>query len=115
MRWLIPVGLVLMLAGGAGAIAAYVQSAQPGAGESTSANGTSDGGVPADEANRSNAGPLILAPLAGLALASASVAWASAWAAGRTRCRRTCVPPIRGTNSPRTRADRPWGSSRHAG
>ena len=69
MRWLIPVGLVLMLAGGAGAIAAYVQSAQPGAGESTSANGTSDGGVPADEANRSNAGPLILAPLAGLALA----------------------------------------------
>ena len=69
MRWLIPVGLVLMLAGGAGAIAAYVQAAHPGAGESTSANGTPDGGVPADDANRSNTGSLILAPLAGLALA----------------------------------------------
>ncbi len=69
MRWLIPVGVVLMLAGGAGAIAAYVQSARPTAGDSTSANRPSDGGVPADEANRSNAGSLILAPLAGLALA----------------------------------------------
>jgi hypothetical protein len=69
MRWLIPVGVVLMLAGGAGAIAAYVQAAQPAAGESGSANGTSDGGVPADDANRSNTGSLILAPLAGLALA----------------------------------------------
>ena len=28
MRWLIPVGIVLILAGGAGAVAAYVQSAQ---------------------------------------------------------------------------------------
>ncbi len=69
MRWLIPVGVVLMLAGGAGAIAAYVQSAQPGAGESTRANSSSDGGVPADDANRNGAGALILAPLAGLALA----------------------------------------------
>jgi hypothetical protein len=69
MRWLIPVDVVLMLAGGAGATAAYVQSARPHAGESASTNGVSGGGVPADQANRSHAGALILAPLAGLAMA----------------------------------------------
>ncbi len=48
MRWLIPVGLVLMLAGGACDGAARPARALP------------PGAVPADEATRSNAGPLIL-------------------------------------------------------
>lgn len=65
MRWLIPVGVVLILAGGAGAVAAYVQSAQDERLVTTDAGD----GVPAERANRSSAGALILAPLAGLALA----------------------------------------------
>lgn len=66
MRWLIPVGVVLILTGGAGAVTAYVQSAQD-----ASASVTQDAGdgVPAARANRTTTGALILAPLAGLALA----------------------------------------------
>jgi hypothetical protein len=67
MRWLIPVGVVLMLAGGGGAIAAYMQSATT----AESAIGTADAGdgVPSARANRTSTGALVLAPLAGLALA----------------------------------------------
>jgi hypothetical protein len=67
MRWLIPVGVVLMIAGGGGAIAAYVQSATT----AESAIGMTDAGdgVPAARANSSGTGALVLAPLAGLALA----------------------------------------------
>lgn len=68
MRWLIPVGLVLILAGGVGAVTAYVQGAQPSRGEVVATTPAS-GDVPATQANRSDAVPLFLAPLAGLALA----------------------------------------------
>jgi hypothetical protein len=108
MRWLIPVGLVLMLAGGAGAVAAYVQSAQPTAGESTSANGTADGGVPADDANRSSAGSLILAPLAGLALAlgvGCVGVGMGRWTHPKPSYERPANP---WNDSPRKRAARPW-------
>jgi hypothetical protein len=67
MRWLIPVGVVLVLAGGAGAVAAYVQSAQDD--ERVLVTTEASDGVPAARANRSSRGALILAPLAGLALA----------------------------------------------
>lgn len=67
MRWLIPVGIVLILAGGAGAVAAYVQSAQ--ADGSASITQDAGDGVPAARANRTTTGALILAPLSGLALA----------------------------------------------
>jgi hypothetical protein len=67
MRWLIPVGVVLMLAGGAGAVAAYVQAAS--ADDPTLATKDADDGVPADQANSTSTGAMILAPLAGLALA----------------------------------------------
>lgn len=68
MRWLIPIGLVLILAGVAGAITAYVQSAETASTEGT-APADADGGVPATRANRTDTVSLVLAPLAGLALA----------------------------------------------
>jgi hypothetical protein len=67
MRWLIPIGVVLILAGGAGAVAAYMQSAQDEPGASMTRE--SGDGVPAARANSTGTGALILAPLSGLALA----------------------------------------------
>ena len=67
MRWLIPLGIVLILAGGIGAVAAYRQSADPGPNDRIVQK--TDGDVPATAANDTGGGGLILAPLAGLALA----------------------------------------------
>lgn len=67
MRWLIPVGVVLMLAGGGGAVAAYMQSGASD--DSAIATEASGDGVPAARANDTSTGALILAPLSGLALA----------------------------------------------
>ena len=67
MRWLIPIGMVLILAGGAGAVAAYMQSARPDPNDRGVQQ--SEGQAPAAAANSSDTGALILAPLSGLALA----------------------------------------------
>jgi hypothetical protein len=66
MRWLIPVGLLLIVLGLGGAITAYVQSTRV---DGPPGNVGASGGVPAESANASGIGPLILAPLAGLTLA----------------------------------------------
>lgn len=66
MRWLIPVGLLLIVLGLGGAATAYVQSTRADEGP---ARIGADGGVPADAANASGAWPMVLAPLSGLALA----------------------------------------------
>lgn len=66
MRWLIPVGLLLIVLGLGGAITAYVQSTRV---DGPPGNVGASGGVPAEAANSSGLGPLILAPLAGLTLA----------------------------------------------
>lgn len=69
MGWLVPIGVVLVMLGFGGSIGACYQFASS---EQTTADGGAmpgpDGGVPAD-ANDPSIAPMVLAPLAGLALA----------------------------------------------
>lgn len=66
MRWLIPIGLLLIVLGLGGALAAYSQSARA---DDPPTRVGAGGGVPADAANSSGLAPILLAPLSGLALA----------------------------------------------
>ncbi len=70
MGWLLPVGVLLIVAGLGGSAGACYQSWGPDAGQTTSTAIGPDGGVPANQANPSSGGPLMLAALAGLVLAA---------------------------------------------
>ncbi len=66
MRWLVPIGIFLIVAGAGGAVAAYRVSASD---DSTVATRDAGDGVPAQRGNSSGTAGLLLAPLSGLALA----------------------------------------------
>ena len=69
MRWLLPVGVFLVVLGLSGSVGACYQSSRNVAEQSGGVSSGPDGGVPADRADGSSVAPMLLGPLAGLALA----------------------------------------------
>lgn len=70
MRMLLPIGVVLILAGVGGSIGACYQSGRDGAEQVDAATSGPTGGVPAERADPPSGGPLLLAALSGLAMAA---------------------------------------------
>jgi len=69
MRWLLPVGVFLVVAGLGGSAAACYQSTRNVTDQSGGPSSGPDGGVPADRADGESMAPIVIAPLAGLTLA----------------------------------------------
>ena len=69
MRWLLPVGVFLVVAGLGGSAAACYQSTRNLTEQSGGRSAGPDGGVPADRADGASIAPVVIAPLAGLTLA----------------------------------------------
>lgn len=69
MRWLLPVGVFLVVLGISASVSACYQSSRNVVEQSGGTPGGPDGGVPADRADGPSVAPMLLGPLAGLALA----------------------------------------------
>jgi hypothetical protein len=69
MRWLMPVGVLLIVIGLGGSIGACYQAGTDSVRQAASELGALEGGVPAQQADEPSRAPMIVAPLAGLALA----------------------------------------------
>ncbi len=69
MRWLLPVGVFMVVAGLGGSAAACFQSSRNVIEQSGGPSQGPDGGVPADRADGASVAPVVIAPLAGLTLA----------------------------------------------
>lgn len=69
MRWLLPVGVFLVVAGLGGSATACYQSTRDATELSGGPSTGPDGGVPADRADGASIAPIVIAPLSGLALA----------------------------------------------
>ncbi|MGE0462049.1 MAG: hypothetical protein AB7Q16_11830 [Vicinamibacterales bacterium] len=69
MRWLLPVGVFLIAIGLGGSIGAWYQTSESRVVPGVNASESLEGGVPAQAADEPSRAPLLIAPLAGLALA----------------------------------------------
>lgn len=69
MRWLMPVGVFLIVIGLGGSIGACYQASTDTARHAAGEPDALEGGVPAQQGDEPSRAPLVLAPLAGLALA----------------------------------------------